>query len=248
MCSRFYRNTQLQVTSGVTQFKPGALGFAVCRLSSKENRVRSESGTEIVVLNVTRRALDAYFPTIGILFYSLTPISIFFSAIFTITLPAQFGDFSISRSLCSAFTLLLQFRWHEQLTDTTPFLNVNNQRYEDSERERTINRCPLATLLEVNTQNYQAIVSDGSTIVSITCFSDQANSLTRDCNEILAKLADKNPFHLPPSLIKLEGTTHTFQFHFHTGITSRRPDFALDTVFRNPPLPMLAFVARDKLV
>ncbi|GKB09432.1 hypothetical protein Tco_0837744 [Tanacetum coccineum] len=44
---------------------------------------------------------------------------------------------------------------HEQLTDTTPFQNVNNQRYEDLEQERTINRCPLATLLEVNTQNYQ---------------------------------------------------------------------------------------------
>ncbi|GJU52866.1 hypothetical protein Tco_1226580 [Tanacetum coccineum] len=50
---------------------------------------------------------------------------------------------------------------HEHLTDTTPFLNVNNQQYKDSEQERTINRCPLAALLEVNTQNYQKCTTCG---------------------------------------------------------------------------------------
>ncbi|GJR62033.1 hypothetical protein Tco_1504195 [Tanacetum coccineum] len=68
----------------------------------------------------------------------------------------------------------------------------------------------------------------------------QANSLTMDCNELLALLADKNPFHLPESLKKLEGTTHTFQFHFDTMSTSRRPDFVLETVFQNLPLPLPA--------
>ncbi|GJT10995.1 hypothetical protein Tco_0858037 [Tanacetum coccineum] len=45
---------------------------------------------------------------------------------------------------------------HEQLTDTTPFLNVNNQQYEDPEQEKLTNHFPLATILEVNPQNYQS--------------------------------------------------------------------------------------------
>ncbi|GJZ46665.1 DNA helicase [Tanacetum coccineum] len=43
----------------------------------------------------------------------------------------------------------------EQSTDTTPFLIINNQRYEDPNLERTRNRFPLATLLKINPQNYQ---------------------------------------------------------------------------------------------
>nr|GEZ78768.1 hypothetical protein [Tanacetum cinerariifolium] len=86
----------------------------------------------------------------------------------------------------------------------------------------------------------QAILIDGSTTISITCVINRANSLTRNYNELLAEIADKNPFHLPPFLKELKGTTHTFQFHFDSGITSRRPDFVLDTVFPNPALPMLA--------
>ncbi|GKE31460.1 replication protein A 70 kDa DNA-binding subunit B [Tanacetum coccineum] len=178
---------------------------------------------------------------------------------------------------------------NEQSTDRTPFLIINNQRYEDPNLERTRNRFPLATLLKINPQNYQhvrftseatifrintqkewyyqrcsicgkkvipevpiakckdhgpqptaiysysfkAILSDGSATTSITCFSNQANTLTRDVHEVLAELADKNPYHIPESLRQLEGTTHTFQFHFDTLSTSRRPDFVLDTVFQD---------------
>ncbi|GKD63592.1 nucleic acid-binding, OB-fold protein [Tanacetum coccineum] len=46
---------------------------------------------------------------------------------------------------------------HEQVTDTTPIQNVNNQRYEDSEQEKTRNCFPLAVLLEVYPQNYQRV-------------------------------------------------------------------------------------------
>nr|GEZ01783.1 nucleic acid-binding, OB-fold protein [Tanacetum cinerariifolium] len=73
---------------------------------------------------------------------------------------------------------------------------------------------------------------------SITCFSDQANTLTRDLNEVLAELTNKNPFTLPPSLRELEGTTHIIQFHFNTMVTSRRPDFILDKVFDHPVLAL----------
>ncbi|GJZ24604.1 DNA helicase [Tanacetum coccineum] len=131
-------------------------------------------------------------------------------------------------------------RQHEQSTSTTPFLTINNQRYDNPNLEKTRNRFPLATLLEVDPQNYQAIVSDGSTTVSITCFSDQANSLTKDVHEVLAEISDKDPYHLPESLIQLEGTTHTFQFRFYTMSTSKRPVFVLDIVFPDIPLPLPA--------
>ncbi|GJW79427.1 DNA helicase [Tanacetum coccineum] len=82
------------------------------------------------------------------------------------------------------------------------------------------------------------IVNDGSATTTITCFSDQANTLTRDVNEVVAELADKDPFTLPPSLRELEGTTHIFQFYFDTMATSRRLDFILDKVFERPVLAL----------
>nr|GEV26095.1 hypothetical protein [Tanacetum cinerariifolium] len=95
---------------------------------------------------------------------------------------------------------------------------------------------------ETTTYSYcfKAIVNDGSTTTSITCFSDQVNTLTRDCNEVLAETMNKDPYTFPPSLKELEGTTHTFQFHFDTGSTTKRPDFILDTVFKNPTLALPA--------
>ncbi|GKE43388.1 hypothetical protein Tco_1470672, partial [Tanacetum coccineum] len=50
----------------------------------------------------------------------------------------------------------------------------------------------------------QAIISDGSATISVTCFSDQANTLTRDCNELLSELIDKDPYRLPSTLKELE--------------------------------------------
>ncbi|GJT40019.1 DNA helicase [Tanacetum coccineum] len=51
---------------------------------------------------------------------------------------------------------------------------------------------------------FKAIMGDGSATVSITCFSDQANSLTRDYNDVLAELSDNDPYHLAMSLKELE--------------------------------------------
>nr|GEV38634.1 nucleic acid-binding, OB-fold protein [Tanacetum cinerariifolium] len=72
----------------------------------------------------------------------------------------------------------------------------------------------------------------------ITCFSDQAHTLTRNVNEVVAELKDKNPFALPLCLQQLQGTTHIFQFHFDTMSSSRRPDFVLDKVFPTPTLAL----------
>ncbi|GKA78682.1 DNA helicase, partial [Tanacetum coccineum] len=94
----------------------------------------------------------------------------------------------------------------------------------------------LPSLLSAH--NDVAIVNDGTTTTPITWFSDQANILTKDVNEVVAELTNKDPYRLPPSLVKLEGTTHTFQFHFDTMVTARRPDFVLDKVFKNPILAL----------
>ncbi|GKE02020.1 DNA helicase [Tanacetum coccineum] len=100
-------------------------------------------------------------------------------------------------------------------------------RYQDLEQEKNRNRFPLATLLEVDPENYQnvrfttqailykinslkkcycfkAIIGDGLATISLTCFSNQANSLTRDYTEVLADLPDKNPYQLPQNLKSLE--------------------------------------------
>nr|GEU32878.1 DNA helicase [Tanacetum cinerariifolium] len=110
----------------------------------------------------------------------------------------------------------------QQATNTAPILNIDNQRYEDLEQEKNRNRFPLATLLEVDPQNYQVIPEDPIPTckdhgpqptpvyrgrvrtISVTCFSDQANSLTKDYNEVLAELPDKNAYRLPPNLKSLE--------------------------------------------
>ncbi|GJZ35367.1 hypothetical protein Tco_0581184 [Tanacetum coccineum] len=86
--------------------------------------------------------------------------------------------------------------------------------------------------------SFKAIVNDGSETTSITYFSDQANTLTRDVNEVLAEITDMDPYTLPLSLKQLKGTTHTFQFYFDIMVTTRRPDFILDKVFKNPTLTL----------
>nr|GEV42001.1 DNA helicase [Tanacetum cinerariifolium] len=150
---------------------------------------------------------------------------------------------------------------YPQLPNRGPVLQIIDHRYEDMEQEKLRNRFPLAILRDIDPLDYQRVrftteatiytissqkrcycfkvnVNDGSTTTSITCFSDQANTLTRDVNEVLAELADKNPFTLPPSLRELEGTTHIFQFHFDMMVTSRRPDFILDKVFDHTVLAL----------
>nr|GEY86284.1 nucleic acid-binding, OB-fold protein [Tanacetum cinerariifolium] len=85
---------------------------------------------------------------------------------------------------------------------------------------------------------FKAMVNDDSATTPITCFSDQAHTLTRNVNKVVAELQDKNPFALPLCLQQLQGTTHIFQFHFDTMTNSRRPDFILDKVFPRPTLAL----------
>ncbi|GJU93486.1 hypothetical protein Tco_1318242 [Tanacetum coccineum] len=116
---------------------------------------------------------------------------------------------------------LLSFYGHGQETDATPILNIESQRYEDPEKETTRIRFPFAILLEVDPHNYQRVrFTTKATIYKI--------NTRKKC------------------IFERTGidTTHMFQFHLDTGSTSKRPDFILDTVFKNltmslpaPPIP-----------
>ncbi|GKD99946.1 hypothetical protein Tco_1387930 [Tanacetum coccineum] len=82
---------------------------------------------------------------------------------------------------------------HGQVTDTTPFLNVSNQRYEDPDQERMRNRFPLATLLEVNPQNYQRVTSSRPDFVLDTEFPNLALPMLA--------LPPQNLPHSPPTAV-----------------------------------------------
>ncbi|GKC92943.1 DNA helicase [Tanacetum coccineum] len=95
---------------------------------------------------------------------------------------------------------------------------------------------PQPTL--VYSYTFKTIVGDVTTTISITCFNDEANTLTKDSNQVLAEIEHKDCYQLPPSLKALQGTTHIFQFRFDTGSTAKRPGFVLDKVFDLKGLPL----------
>ncbi|GJT13486.1 hypothetical protein Tco_0860528 [Tanacetum coccineum] len=74
-------------------------------------------------------------------------------------------------------------------------------------------------------------IKQGTITMFVTWFSDNTNTLIRDCNDILAELPNKDPYELPSTLKELEGTKHVFQFHFDSGSSYRRRNLVLDRVF-----------------
>nr|GEU54576.1 hypothetical protein [Tanacetum cinerariifolium] len=82
---------------------------------------------------------------------------------------------------------------------SAPHVDKNSKKSNPFQNARTMDHKQPKLTVNVN---------DGSATTSITCFSDQANTLTRDVNKVLAKLTDKNPFTLPPSLKELEGSMY----------------------------------------
>ncbi|GJR38151.1 hypothetical protein Tco_1213835 [Tanacetum coccineum] len=95
-------------------------------------------------------------------------------------------------------------------------------------------------LASISCPFYVSVDGNGTATMFVTCFSDQANTLIRDCNDILAELPNKDPHELLSALKDLEGTTHVFQFHFDSESISRRRDLVLDRVFKSAMLPLPA--------
>nr|GEV08926.1 helitron helicase-like domain-containing protein [Tanacetum cinerariifolium] len=84
----------------------------------------------------------------------------------------------------------------------------------NKKRTETASLLPLSSKLILKTTSYcfKAIIGDRSGTISLTCFSNQANSLTRDCTKVLVELPDKNPYQLPPNLKNLEGAHHKHSY------------------------------------
>ncbi|GKD57581.1 DNA helicase [Tanacetum coccineum] len=176
---------------------------------------------------------------------------------------------------------------YQQLANTVPILNIDNQRHQNQEEEKHRNRFPLATLLEVNPQNYQrARFTSHATIYKIstqnkwyyerctecknqvipgdpipTCknhrpqptptYSNQVNSLIKDCNELLAELSDKNPYHLPSALKELEVFPNTILplptlpvEHVEPEPVS--PQLPKPVILTEPPSPALSRTANNQ--
>ncbi|GKB68753.1 DNA helicase [Tanacetum coccineum] len=143
--------------------------------------------------------------------------------------------------------------WHEMA------LNFNVQEYEAMEKPvvitvsscwvRRFNRDPIPRCKDHGPQSTM-VYSDHKRWLSnhIRNLLQQSGQLTRDCNELLAELSDKDPYHLPSTLKDLEGTTHIFKFHFDGGSTTRKRDFILHRVFKHQPLPLPAPPAENLIL
>lgn len=70
----------------------------------------------------------------------------------------------------------------------------------------------------------------------MTCFSNEANSLVKDCKELLQTIPNPNPHDYPAELLSLQGKTKNFQLHFDPESTKDRRIFILDTCWDNTPL------------
>ncbi|GKA47493.1 DNA helicase [Tanacetum coccineum] len=112
--------------------------------------------------------------------------------------------------------------WHEMA------LEFNVSEYEKMEKPVVIACARFtshATIYKISTQNKwyyqrctiyknQVIPEDPIPICKnhgpqpTPTYSNQANSLVKDCSELLNELPDKNPYQLPSTLKELEGTTH----------------------------------------
>nr|GEU30622.1 DNA helicase [Tanacetum cinerariifolium] len=98
----------------------------------------------------------------------------------------------------------------------------------------------LAARADVRNAILKAIINDETATMSLTCFSDNTNTLIKDCDDILAELSNKDQYKLPSALKDLKGITYVFQFHFDSGSSSKRRDLVLDRVFKSTLLPLPA--------
>ena len=79
-------------------------------------------------------------------------------------------------------------------------------------------------------------LSDGTGTITMTCFSDEANCMVKDCKELLQTMPQQDSYDYPPELLCLQGKKKIFQLHFDPQCTKERPLFILDTCWDDMPL------------
>ncbi|PWA63481.1 hypothetical protein CTI12_AA311720 [Artemisia annua] len=144
-------------------------------------------------------------------------------------------------------------------------LEKKNPILTDWEQEKTRNRVPLATLLQIdpntqqdvtilridNTQDwyYQKCDECGGKLkhgfIHGHCHpygsqpkperSPHTEGLIKDVDTLLEEVADKNPQSIPPQILALVNTRHVLQFRFAKPVTKGPPTFVLQKVMDHPP-------------
>ena len=70
----------------------------------------------------------------------------------------------------------------------------------------------------------------------MTCFSNEANSLVKDCKELLQTIPNPDSRQYPAELLSLQGKRKNFQLHFDPECTKNEQVFILDTCWNETPL------------
>lgn len=69
----------------------------------------------------------------------------------------------------------------------------------------------------------------------LKCFSNEVHSIVADCNEVMQRLKDKDPYKVPPELAALEGKTYIFQLHYGSESTKEERVFIFDKAWDITP-------------
>nr|GEX40823.1 hypothetical protein [Tanacetum cinerariifolium] len=93
----------------------------------------------------------------------------------------------------------------------------------------------------LNTYCFKAIINDGTSTTTITCFSPEAHTFVPDCNTIVNTTEDKDTSHLPTVL------TQTEEYHFRQQAKPGYPNFTLDAVLQPVTEPLLALPAAETI-
>lgn len=70
----------------------------------------------------------------------------------------------------------------------------------------------------------------------MTCFSNEAHSMVKDCKQLVQTMPNRNPYEYPPELLSLQGKKRIFQLHFDPESIKERQVFILDTCWDDMPL------------
>ncbi|GKA22821.1 hypothetical protein Tco_0708783 [Tanacetum coccineum] len=94
---------------------------------------------------------------------------------------------------------------YSETPDAPPILNIHHQRFDDGHGKNK-KSIPIvdATGNKPTYYCFKSTVDDGTATISIICFSDEAYTLTKDYNQVLAEIEHKDPYQLPLSLKALQ--------------------------------------------
>ena len=73
------------------------------------------------------------------------------------------------------------------------------------------------------------MLSDDTGTGTMKCFSNEANSMVKDCKELLESIPNQDSYEYPTELLSLQGTKKIFQIHFDPESTKDNQGFILDT-------------------